>query len=44
MKTFDWDRQHQDYIDEWQMFDKNVDDNDKPHMNSEYMRYQTWYH
>jgi hypothetical protein len=43
-KIFDWDRQHHDYIDEWQMFNKNVDDNDKPHTNSEYRRYQTWYH
>jgi hypothetical protein len=26
------------------MFDENVDDNDEPHMNKEYRRYQAWYH
>jgi hypothetical protein len=26
------------------MFDENVDDNDELHTNSEYMRYQAWYH
>jgi hypothetical protein len=35
-KIFDWDWHHQDYIDEWEMFDENVDDNNELHMNSEY--------
>jgi hypothetical protein len=26
------------------MFDENVDDNDEPHTNREYRRYQAWYH
>jgi hypothetical protein len=26
------------------MFDENVDDNNKPHTNKEYRRYQAWYH
>jgi hypothetical protein len=42
-KIFDWARHHQYYIDEWEMFDKNVDDNDEPHTNREYRQYQTWY-
>jgi hypothetical protein len=43
-KIFDWARHHRDYIDEWEMFDENVDDNDEPHTNREYRRYQAWYH
>jgi hypothetical protein len=39
-KVFDWNRHHQDYIDEWEMFNENVDDNDEPHTNREYRRYQ----
>jgi hypothetical protein len=43
-KIFDCDRHHQDYINKWEMFDKNMDDNDELHMNNEYRRYQAWYH
>jgi hypothetical protein len=43
-KIFDWDQHHHNYIEEWELFDANVDNNDKPHMNSEYRRYQAWYH
>jgi hypothetical protein len=32
-KIFDWDQHHRDYIDEWEMFDENMDDNDEPHTN-----------
>jgi hypothetical protein len=34
-KIFDWARHHRDYIDEWEMFNKNVDDNNEPHTNRE---------
>jgi hypothetical protein len=26
------------------MFDENMDDNDEPHTNREYRRYQAWYY
>jgi hypothetical protein len=41
---FDWDPHHHKYIEEWELFDTNVDDNDEPHTNSEYRWYQGWYH
>jgi hypothetical protein len=34
---------HATYIDQWEMFDENVDENDEPHTNKEYMQYQAWY-
>jgi hypothetical protein len=42
-KVFDWHVHHATYIDQWEMFDKNVDENDEPHTNKEYMKYQAWY-
>jgi hypothetical protein len=35
-KVFDWHVHHHHYIDQWELFKANVDDNDEPHMNSEY--------
>jgi hypothetical protein len=43
-KIFYWDQHHHNYIEEWELFDANVDDNDELHTNSEYKRYQAWYH
>jgi hypothetical protein len=43
MKVFDWHVHHNNYIDQWEMFDENVDENDEPHTNKEYMQYQAWY-
>jgi hypothetical protein len=35
-KVFDWHVLHSNYIDQWEMFDENMDDNDEPHTNKEY--------
>jgi hypothetical protein len=43
MKVFDWHVHHHHYIDQWELFKANVDDNEEPHMNSEYRQYQAWY-
>ncbi|CAN6200537.1 unnamed protein product [Urochloa humidicola] len=42
-KIVDWETQHRDYIEEWEMFGENVDDNEEPHTNSAYRAYQAWY-
>ncbi|XP_022682408.1 serine/threonine-protein phosphatase 7 long form homolog [Setaria italica] len=42
-KVSEWAAFHQAYIDDWENFDENVDENDEPHTNSEYRQYQTWY-
>uniref|UniRef100_K3XS37 SWIM-type domain-containing protein n=1 Tax=Setaria italica TaxID=4555 RepID=K3XS37_SETIT len=42
-KVSEWAVFHQAYIDDWEDFDENVDENDEPHTNSEYRQYQTWY-
>jgi hypothetical protein len=43
-KIFDWDQHHHNYIEQYELFDANMDDNDEPHTNSEYRRFQAWYH
>uniref|UniRef100_K3YL96 Aminotransferase-like plant mobile domain-containing protein n=1 Tax=Setaria italica TaxID=4555 RepID=K3YL96_SETIT len=42
-KVFEWHVYHQPYIEQWEEFHDNVDENNKPHTNSEYRRYQAWY-
>jgi hypothetical protein len=42
-KIFDWAHHHRDYIEVWEMFDENVDDNNEAHTNIDYRRYQAWY-
>ncbi|XP_072150856.1 serine/threonine-protein phosphatase 7 long form homolog [Setaria viridis] len=42
-KVSEWVAFHQAYIDDWENFNENVDENDEPHTNSEYRQYQTWY-
>ena len=42
-KIFDWEKHHKHYIDEWVLWHDNVDDNNLPHMDHEYRRYQAWY-
>uniref|UniRef100_K3ZM91 SWIM-type domain-containing protein n=1 Tax=Setaria italica TaxID=4555 RepID=K3ZM91_SETIT len=42
-KVSEWPAFHQAYIEEWEHFHDNVDENDEPHTNSEYRQYQTWY-
>jgi hypothetical protein len=42
-KIFDWHQHHHYYIDQWELFEANVDDNEEPHTNSVYKEYQDWY-
>ena len=42
-KIFDWERQHQKYVDEWDLMGENNDDNEEPHRNSDFRCYQAWY-
>ena len=42
-KIFDWERHHQSYIEEWEEMHDNLDDNNEPHTNREFRRYQAWY-
>jgi len=39
-KIFDWEKHHHYYIEQWELLDANVDENDEPHTNHEYRRYQ----
>jgi hypothetical protein len=43
-KIFDWAHHHRDYIEMWELFDENVDDDNEAHTNIDYRRYQAWYH
>uniref|UniRef100_K3YXU0 Aminotransferase-like plant mobile domain-containing protein n=1 Tax=Setaria italica TaxID=4555 RepID=K3YXU0_SETIT len=42
-KVSEWATFHQAYIQEWDQFGDNVDENDEPHTNSAYRQYQSWY-
>ena len=42
-KIFDWEKHHQYYIEQWELLHDNVDENNEPHMNREFRRYQAWY-
>ncbi|XP_012702784.1 serine/threonine-protein phosphatase 7 long form homolog isoform X1 [Setaria italica] len=42
-KVSEWAAFHQAYIDDWEDFHDNVDDNNELHTSSEYRQYQTWY-
>ena len=39
-KIFYWEKHRHYYIEQWELLDANVDDNDEPHTNHEYRRYQ----
>jgi hypothetical protein len=42
-KIYDWEKEHRQYIDEWEEIGDSVDENEDDHSNSEYRRYQAWY-
>ena len=42
-KDFDWKKHHQFYIEQWEEMHDNMDENNEPHMNLEFRRYQAWY-
>ena len=42
-KIFDWKKHHQYYIEQWEQMHDNVDENNEPHTNREFRRYQAWY-
>lgn len=42
-KVTDFRTHHRDYIEDWEAMGENVDDNDEPHTNRDYRRYQLWY-
>ena len=42
-KIFDWEKHHQYYIEQWEQMHDNVDENNEPHTNREFRRYQAWY-
>ena len=42
-KIYDWEKHHQSYIEQWEEMHDNVDENNEPHTNREFRRYQAWY-
>uniref|UniRef100_K3YRP1 Aminotransferase-like plant mobile domain-containing protein n=1 Tax=Setaria italica TaxID=4555 RepID=K3YRP1_SETIT len=42
-KVSEWAAFHHAYIQEWDQFEENVDENNEPHTNSAYRQYQSWY-